>query len=111
MSHKIRDIGVSHQIGKYSDAVEVRPHLRWLFASGTPGLEIRGTIPAHITGQTELAWKHMFSVLEQANGSHRRDQSHTVFRPRRGYCRLGEGENSFLGDAEPASCGASFWSR
>jgi enamine deaminase RidA (YjgF/YER057c/UK114 family) len=41
--------------------------LRGLFTSGTPGLEIRGTLPADITGQIELAWKHILSVLEQAN--------------------------------------------
>lgn len=67
MSHKIRDIGDSHQIGKYSDAVEVPQNLRWLFTSGTPALEILGTLPADITGQIELAWKHILSVLEQAN--------------------------------------------
>ena len=104
MSHKIRDIGVSHQIGKYSDAVEVRQNLRWLLTSGMPGLEIRGTLPADITGQIEPASKHILSVLEPAkNGSHRRGQSHTVSHPRRRYCRLREGKNSFLGDAEPAS--------
>jgi len=52
MSHKIRDIGVSDQNWKYRDPVEVRPNLRWLFTSGTPGLELRGTLPADITGQT-----------------------------------------------------------
>lgn len=59
MSHLIHDIGISHQIGKCSGAVELRPNLRWLFTSGTPRLEIGDALPPDITGQTRLAWKHI----------------------------------------------------
>ena len=45
MSHKSQDIGVASQIGAYSDAVEVKPHLRWLLTSGTPGLSNAGHFP------------------------------------------------------------------
>jgi 2-iminobutanoate/2-iminopropanoate deaminase len=42
------------------------PNLRWLFTSGTPGLEINGNLPSDIAGQSELAWKHILRILEQA---------------------------------------------
>jgi enamine deaminase RidA (YjgF/YER057c/UK114 family) len=104
VSHKIRDIGVSHQIGKYSDAVEVRPNLRWLFTSGTPGLEIHGTLPADITGQTKLAWTHILSVLEQANMDLTDVVKVTQYLTRAediaAYAKV---RTHFLGDAEPAS--------
>lgn len=68
MRHKIVDIGVASRIGVYSDAVEVQPNLRWLVTSGAPGLPIQGgTLPSDITGQAELAWKHIARILEKAN--------------------------------------------
>ena len=66
MNHTIRDIGVAQQIGAYSDAIETRAKLRWLFTSGTPGLPVDGTLPDDITGQAELAWTHALRMLEQA---------------------------------------------
>jgi 2-iminobutanoate/2-iminopropanoate deaminase len=38
MAHKAHNIGVANQLGKYSDAVEAAPNLRWLHTSGTPGV-------------------------------------------------------------------------
>ncbi|MFZ3360550.1 MAG: Rid family hydrolase [Xanthobacteraceae bacterium] len=67
MSHTIHDIGVACQIGKYSDAIETKPNLRWLMTSGTPGLSASGDLPKDITGQSEIAWKYVVSVLEKAN--------------------------------------------
>lgn len=66
MPHKIHDIGVASQIGKYSDAIETAPNLRWLYTSGTPGLENSGNLPADITAQSEIAWKHILRMLDQA---------------------------------------------
>ena len=66
MKHAIHDIGVARQIGAYSDAIEVGPNLRWLLTSGTPGLATDGDLPKDISGQTELAWKHVISMLERA---------------------------------------------
>src|SRR5712692_6983683 len=60
------DIGVASQIGRYSDAVEVRGNARWLFTSGTPGLAVDGALPTDITGQAELAWRHIIAMLERA---------------------------------------------
>ncbi len=66
MPHKTHNIGIATQIGSYSDAVETAPNMRWLFTSGTPGLETTGDLPTDITGQAELAWKHMLHILDQA---------------------------------------------
>ncbi len=67
MPHSNQDIGIAKQIGTYSDAVEVKPNLRWLMTSGTPGLSESGQLPADITGQAELAWKHIIRMLEKAD--------------------------------------------
>ncbi|HEU4769197.1 MAG TPA: Rid family hydrolase [Pyrinomonadaceae bacterium] len=66
MKHTIHDIGVARQIAAYSDAIEVGPNLRWLLTSGTPGLATDGNLPKDISGQAELAWKHVISMLERA---------------------------------------------
>jgi 2-iminobutanoate/2-iminopropanoate deaminase len=63
MNHTINDIGIARQIGNYSDAIEVRPNLRWLLTSGTPGLSLEGNLPTDITGQAELAWTHIIRML------------------------------------------------
>jgi 2-iminobutanoate/2-iminopropanoate deaminase len=67
MAHTTHDIGVANQIGRYSDAVEVSPNLRWLFTSGTPGLPTDGTLPNDVVAQSELAWRHILRILEKAD--------------------------------------------
>lgn len=66
MKHKMHDIGVANQIGKYSDAVETAPNLRWLHTSGTPGLSKDKQLPKHIAGQSKLAWAHITELLRKA---------------------------------------------
>lgn len=66
MTHKAHDIGVASQIGFYSDCVEAGPNLRWMITSGTPGLTATGVLPKDITGQAELAWKHILTMLDKA---------------------------------------------
>jgi 2-iminobutanoate/2-iminopropanoate deaminase len=66
MTHTNIDVGVARQIGTYSDAVLVKPNLRWLMTSGTPGLSETGILPGDITGQAELAWEHIVHMLERA---------------------------------------------
>lgn len=104
MSHKIHDICISHQIGKYSDAVEVRPNLRWLFTSGTPGLDTGGRLPTDITGQTELAWKHILRMLKQADMALTDVVKVTQYLTRAediaAYAKV---RTRFLGEAEPVS--------
>ena len=67
MTHTIHDIGVANQIGSYSDAIEAKPNLRWLMTSGTPGLAANKELPNDITGQSELAWQHVISLLKKAD--------------------------------------------
>jgi 2-iminobutanoate/2-iminopropanoate deaminase len=67
MSHKLQDIGVASQIAAYSDAVEVKPNLRWMLTSGAPGLSKAGHLPEDISGQAELAWQHVVEMLKRAD--------------------------------------------
>lgn len=67
MRHVIHDIGIACQIAAYSDAIEVKPNLRWLLTSGTPGLLRSGDLPKDISGQAELAWEHVVNMLKQAS--------------------------------------------
>jgi 2-iminobutanoate/2-iminopropanoate deaminase len=69
MTHKIHDIGVAARIGTYSDAIEAAPNQRWLFTSGTPGMNAAGGLPDDITAQAELAWGHILKMLERADMS------------------------------------------
>ncbi|CAM2157258.1 2-iminobutanoate/2-iminopropanoate deaminase [Pararobbsia alpina] len=66
MSHTLHKIGVSSQIGVYSDATEVGPNQRWLFTAGTPGLHPDGTLPPDITGQSQQAWENIMAILNKA---------------------------------------------
>ena len=104
MPHSIRDIGVSRQIGKYSDAIEVRPNVRWLFTSGTPGLEANGGLQDDITSQSEVAWKHILRMLEQAEMALADVVKVTQYLTRAediaAYAKV---RSAFLGNAAPAS--------
>jgi 2-iminobutanoate/2-iminopropanoate deaminase len=67
MNHKVHDLGVSKHIGRYSDAIEIAPGLRWLFTSGTPGISDAGVVPDGIDAQARLAWQHIVAALAKAN--------------------------------------------
>ncbi len=103
MPHKIHNIGVAAQIGTYSDAVETGPNLRWLFTSGTPGLETSGKLPSDITGQSELAWNHILRMLEQAGMTVADIVKATTYLTRAenipAYAKV---RTRFLGDVRPA---------
>lgn len=98
------DVGVARQIGKYSDAVEVPANARWLFTSGTPGLALDGTLPPDVTGQAELAWTHIVTMLERADMT-----VHDLVRVTHYLLRSEDipdyvkVRTRFLGDARPAS--------
>ena len=66
----IHNRGVAAQIGRdndrYSDGVEVPGTARWLYASGTPGIKLDGTVPETIEEQADQAWKHILAILESA---------------------------------------------
>ena len=104
MSHTLLDIGVARQIGTYSDGVQVAPNARWLFAAGTPGLSTDGRLPADITGQAQLAWSHIVTMLERAGMSLRDLVKVTQYLTRASDIRAYAAVRSrFLGDARPAS--------
>jgi 2-iminobutanoate/2-iminopropanoate deaminase len=67
MTHSPHDVGVAARIGKYGDAIEVAPNQRWLFTSGTPGMDENGEFPPDITMQAELAWGHVLKMLKSAD--------------------------------------------
>jgi enamine deaminase RidA (YjgF/YER057c/UK114 family) len=69
MTHKIHDIGVAARIGTYSDCIEASSNQRWLFTSGTPGMDAAGKLPDDITAQAELAWSHIIAMLDRAGMS------------------------------------------
>ena len=102
--HAVQVLGVAVQIGKYSDAVEVGPHLRWLFTSGTPGLSISGSLPSDITGQSEIAWEHLLKMLQNADMTITDVVKITQYLTRSediaAYAKV---RTRFVGDARPAS--------
>ena len=104
MKHAIHDIGVARQIGAYSDAIEVGPNLRWLLTSGTPGLATDGDLPKDISGQTELAWKHVISMLERAGMTVADIVKVTQYLTRaEDIPAYGKVRTRFLGDVRPAA--------
>jgi 2-iminobutanoate/2-iminopropanoate deaminase len=66
MTHTAHDLGISKNIGKYSDVVEVAPGARWLLTSGTPGMTENGELPPGIEAQSRLAWANALAALRQA---------------------------------------------
>ena len=103
-AHTIHDVGVASQIGKYSDAVETAPNLRWLITAGTPGLAASRHVPPDITGQSEIAWQHIMAMLAQARMTVGDIVKVTQYLTRaediRAYAAV---RARFLGDARPAS--------
>ncbi|MEO6022179.1 MAG: RidA family protein [Burkholderiales bacterium] len=104
MANIPRNIGVASQVGKYSDAIEVAPNARWLYTSGTPGLALDGQLPADVTGQAEIAWSHIVTLLNRANMGVEDlvKVTHYLLRPEDipAYVKV---RTKFLGDARPAS--------
>lgn len=104
MKHTIHDIGVARQIAAYSDAIEVGPNLRWLLTSGTPGLATDGDLPKDISGQAELAWKHVISMLERAGMTVADIVKVTQYLTRaEDIAAYGKVRTRFLGDVRPAA--------
>ena len=98
------NVGVAAKLGKYSDAIEVGAGVRWLYTSGTPGLNEDGSLPPDFETQAELAWKSIIAMLHAAdmdvedivkiNQSLLRREDLDSYRKIR---------NAYLGDARPAS--------
>ena len=66
MSHTLHNVGVSKQIGKYSDAEETEAGLRWLYTAGTPGLSPDGKLSEDFEEQARQTWENLVTVLKEA---------------------------------------------
>lgn len=65
--NKAINVGVAAKLGKYSDAIEIGAGVRWLYTSGTPGLNEDGSLPPDFETQAELAWKSIIAMLHAAD--------------------------------------------
>ena len=63
------DAGVSHQIGRYSDAIRVTAGYDQIVVSGTPGIDENGNIPADFADEARQAWRNVAAILEKAGAS------------------------------------------
>ena len=104
MNYVIHDIGIASQIAAYSEAIGVKPNLRWLLTSGTPGLSQVGDLPNDISGQAGLAWEHVVRMLQQARMTVADIVKVTQYLTRvediKAYAEV---RSRFLGDNRPAS--------
>jgi 2-iminobutanoate/2-iminopropanoate deaminase len=104
MTHTIRDIGISKHLGRYSDAIETAPGLRWLYTSGTPGLTKDGELPKDLETQTHLVWQNVLEALQQAGmGPADLVKVTTSLTNAKDIPAYVEIRNEVLGDARPAS--------
>ena len=98
------NVGIASKLGSYSDAIQINPGARWLYTSGTPGLNEDGTVPPDFETQARLAWKGILAMLHavdmdvehivKINQSLLRREDLTIYRKIR---------NEYLGLARPAS--------
>jgi enamine deaminase RidA (YjgF/YER057c/UK114 family) len=58
--------GVYAATSDYAHAVEVRAPERFLFVSGTMGLDVRGDAPASLQAQLVLVWDNLRAILASA---------------------------------------------
>lgn len=96
-------IGVSKNVGNYSDAVGVSANARWLYTAGTAPVTPDGTLPEGIEAQAEQVWKNVFAVLA-AGGMKPQDLVKTVSYVTRaedieGFIKV---RAKWLGDIRPA---------
>lgn len=63
------DAGISHQIGRYADAIRVPASRDQVIVSGTPGLDENGAIPADFADEARQAWRNVAAILSKAGAS------------------------------------------
>lgn len=98
------NVGVAAKLGKYSDAIEVSANARWLYTSGTPGLNKDGSLPANFETQAELAWKSIVAMLHAADMDVENIvKIHQSLLRREDLDSCRKIRNTYLGDARPAS--------
>ena len=99
-----RNVGVAAKIGTYSDAIETAPGARWLITSGTPGLDVQGTLPEDFASQATLAWENCLRMLAAADMGVHDIVKITQYLTRRADLEAYRPIRSrFLGEARPAS--------
>jgi enamine deaminase RidA (YjgF/YER057c/UK114 family) len=59
-------IGVSHQIGHYSDGVRIPAGYDQIVVSGTPGVTAVGSVPEDFTAEATQAWQNVGNILAKA---------------------------------------------
>ena len=99
------NVGIARRVGTYSDAVEITDGKRWLYVSGTPGIDgDSGELPESFEAQAEIAWKNVVRILDEADMSVRdivKLTQHLVSREDLPAYR--EVRARYLGDCAPAS--------
>ena len=71
---------------------------------GTPGLATNGDLPSDITGQAEIAWKHVIDLLEQVDMGVADIVTVTQYLTRaEDIAAYGKVRTRFLGELRPAS--------
>jgi enamine deaminase RidA (YjgF/YER057c/UK114 family) len=66
---KTYDARISHQIGRYSDAIRLPAGYDQIVVSGTPGLDENGNIPGDFADEARQAWRNVAAILEKAGAS------------------------------------------
>lgn len=57
---------VAPPVGAYSHSVEIPPNARWLYLSGTIGVDENGNTPDGFEAQHEQIWRNTLKLLEHA---------------------------------------------
>ena len=63
------NVGVSHQIGHYADAVRVPAGYDTILVSGTPGLADDGSLPKSFAKEAAQAWRNVEAILARAGAT------------------------------------------
>jgi enamine deaminase RidA (YjgF/YER057c/UK114 family) len=63
------DAGISHRIGRYSDAIQVSAGCDQIIVSGTPGIDENGNVPADFADEVRQAWRNVAAILDKAGAS------------------------------------------
>jgi 2-iminobutanoate/2-iminopropanoate deaminase len=61
--------GISHRIGRYSDAIQVPAGRDLIIVSGTPGIDENGNVPADFADEVRQAWRNVAAILDKAGAS------------------------------------------
>lgn len=62
----INPVGSIYSAEDYAHALEVTDARRWLYVSGTMGLDLEGRAPPDLDRQLELIWRNIGAVLAEA---------------------------------------------